>query len=517
MNQIPPDFLVYLFLAPALLLADAVVLALIFFRKPIPAAGKTLAFFLIVSAAYLFCNCLELISNTEKGTLFWARLMYLFFVFVPFLCLQFSLKLTHPGWKIPVYAYILVLIFPVVLLFIIFTGLGIQTVWTEIRFISRGPLLSLSVKHGPLFWAYTVYCYSIIIFSFILFLRNIILFRKVYKDHALWIFTGYLIPFVFSLMYVFKIIPGVVKDYTPAGYVISGVILFFGIYNKNLWKIMPIARNTIVEYMNEGTLVVNANQVIVDVNPAAMSILDIDETFVGQSLDKIPIIYELMGQSDERKNTSDIYLKKGDETRYYTLDFSLLYSFSTVIGTLIILKDVTETRHLMEKITRLAFTDELTGVSNRRQFMVSAEQLFSLSKRYKYKMALAIFDLDNFKAINDTYGHQAGDAVLQYLADIVMERIRSGDVFGRFGGDEFALVMPETSLEGALFLCESIRSISSTRPFYYSPEHVNLGVTFSIGIAELRENETALTQLFSRADKALYLAKQEGRNRIISG
>ena len=173
------------------------------------------------------------------------------------------------------------------------------------------------------------------------------------------------------------------------------------------------------------------------------------------------------------------------------------------------------TRELRQEIGRLqemATTDALTGVLNRRAYLDRFELEVQRATRFKHHLSVAMLDVDHFKAVNDTYGHSMGDRVLVKIAEVVRNRLRGIDVFGRLGGEEFSIIMAETNLRGARILSERIREdIESLR--LDDPEFATVKVTVSIGVAEWRVGlEPA--QCLDRADRVLYRAKQSGRNRV---
>lgn len=165
-----------------------------------------------------------------------------------------------------------------------------------------------------------------------------------------------------------------------------------------------------------------------------------------------------------------------------------------------------------EAVTRLATLDSLTETYNRRTFIELGERELRRCQRNGRGVALLIFDLDHFKKINDTHGHQAGDEVLCHVKRVVENCLRSGDLFARYGGEEFVVLMPETGTAGALKLAERLRAAIAEKP-------VNgLTVTASIGVASAAvvDEECTLYQLLADADKAMYAAKAAGRNRVLS-
>lgn len=165
-----------------------------------------------------------------------------------------------------------------------------------------------------------------------------------------------------------------------------------------------------------------------------------------------------------------------------------------------------------EAVTRLATLDPLTEAYNRRTFIELGERELRRCQRNGRSVALLSFDLDHFKRINDTHGHQAGDEVLCHVKRVVEECLRSGDLFARYGGEEFVVLMPETGTAGALKLAERLRMAIAEKT-------VNgLTVTASIGVASasIVDDECTLYRLLAEADQAMYAAKAAGRNRVLS-
>lgn len=178
--------------------------------------------------------------------------------------------------------------------------------------------------------------------------------------------------------------------------------------------------------------------------------------------------------------------------------------------------DVTELRDLRRELERLAFTDSLTGVASRRFFLLEAGQQVAQAIRYRRPLSLLILDLDNFKRINDTFGHAAGDRVLVAVAQACRSSVRDADVFGRLGGEEFAVLLPHTPIETAAILAE--RLVERVRGLVIDmPNGDTAQITTSIGVSSLPSDavpKDALNTLMTEADVALYRAKDEGRDRV---
>ena len=163
------------------------------------------------------------------------------------------------------------------------------------------------------------------------------------------------------------------------------------------------------------------------------------------------------------------------------------------------------------KVLQYATLDALTNLNNRRQFEVRLKQEIATTKRQKNPLCAMMIDIDFFKKVNDTYGHASGDAVLRTVASIIKEHLRESDIPSRYGGEEFAVLLPYTHIEEAKIVGERLRKAVEETPIPIDKKNIN--VTISMGLAEFNVKETG-EELFKRADSALYEAKEGGRNRV---
>ena len=175
-------------------------------------------------------------------------------------------------------------------------------------------------------------------------------------------------------------------------------------------------------------------------------------------------------------------------------------------------EDAERNRNAMEKHRYKALHDPLTELPNREAYNERVEAEWQRWQRYNHPLTLAVCDLDHFKKINDNFGHQAGDRVLKVISRSIAKRLREVDFFGRYGGEEFVVIMPETPLEKAVTVLEKIRAAIANTAFNYKEEP--LAITLSMGVTEFRPGDTT-DSVFARADRALYSAKAGGRNRCV--
>lgn len=192
-------------------------------------------------------------------------------------------------------------------------------------------------------------------------------------------------------------------------------------------------------------------------------------------------------------------------------------SFLTVMGVLTYLgrifnRFIEFTGNKADNLHSMATTDALTGLVNRREFNRRISEEFSRAKRHSFPLSVAFFDIDFFKKINDTYGHSAGDAILKELGNLISANTRSSDIACRYGGEEFVLILPETSQSKAYELLDRLRQMVEEEIFNKSLKPIK--ATISVGVAQLDLSDKAPLDLCERADQALYRAKESGRNRV---
>ena len=166
----------------------------------------------------------------------------------------------------------------------------------------------------------------------------------------------------------------------------------------------------------------------------------------------------------------------------------------------------------VNKLHQLSMIDALTNIYNRRYFFEISKELIALAAREQQTVSLLMIDIDYFKKINDTYGHQTGDFILRDLVKEIEKIMRESDVFARVGGEEFAILLNDTSLDEAKIIAEKVRKTIEDGSFTYNTTSVDL--TVSIGISELNIEKTTIEDIYKKSDEQLYIAKKNGRNRV---
>ena len=226
---------------------------------------------------------------------------------------------------------------------------------------------------------------------------------------------------------------------------------------------------------------------------------------------EIPIIF-VTGLAEETDETTGLEAGAID---YITKPFVPAIVRMRVRNHLALRRATTELKVLNAELLRLATTDALTGVSNRRHFFEQVEEEMQRMRRYRHRAALFMLDLDHFKRLNDTFGHDVGDRALVMAASTVRQTLRNHDLFGRIGGEEFAGFLPETGYDKAVMVCERLRELIGIIEVPTADGTARLSA--SIGVVAVDAEQESAEAALKRADQAMYIAKQGGRNKVVAG
>ncbi|MGM0645881.1 MAG: diguanylate cyclase [Thermodesulfobacteriota bacterium] len=391
-----------------------------------------------------------------------------------------------------------------------FHGLVWQEVWL------RGESAWAAYEMGPFMWVIGAYEYCLVVAGIFFLLQAQRLFPDFYRMHNAFILVGVLLPLAGNLIDLFGRTPMPGVQFTPMAFALSGVILALGILCFRVLDVVPIARKQVVEAMSEGIAVVDAVGRIVDVNPAACGICSapVGELIGRRAAEVFAPWYDQMLSQVAGQNGVEVQIfPDGGPSRWLEVQSSAIRDTRNRLwGRLLLLRDISARKIVEIRLTHMAATDELTGLYNRRRFFELARAEFSRAQRYGSPMTVFLLDIDHFKKVNDEYGHDAGDIALRAVAVCIANQLRSLDVLGRLGGEEFVVLLPETHQAEAEQIAERIRSVIEQTPIPLPKKHIF--TTVSIGVAEYTEDIQDIDTLISRADAAMYRAKRNGRNRV---
>jgi diguanylate cyclase (GGDEF)-like protein len=304
---------------------------------------------------------------------------------------------------------------------------------------------------------------------------------------------------------------GIGIDYTAIILPPCILIIHLALSYFNFLEIQLLARERVFEDSTSGLILMNRYDQVVDHNEKSLTIL----SNVRADL-KTETLKDLLADEQEflrivKKQEQTIWIIKKEEKEIY-LDTKIqkIQNKNETVGFLITLTDVTEFEILKQQLMEIASTDELSGLNNRRKFREMAKAACERAERYQEEASLLMLDIDFFKKVNDTYGHQTGDEVIREFSRLLTKVFRGTDLVGRMGGEEFAVFMLHTNREAAFEKAEIFRKLIETTSMCFGTE--SFYITVSIGIAEFSKKASTLDTLLNSADEALYQAKKNGRN-----
>lgn len=444
---------------------------------------------------------------------FWLDITLVGAFIVPTAFLIFSLEFSNlQQWlKRPV--LLALMIEPILVFTLLWTD-----PWHNLYFGGKRALNTVKLLDaGPVSWANIYYSYFLILLAVAVLVVTYFRSVGIYRKQIALVLAAVIVPWVVHIAFVIS--GGLLladADITPFIFTVTALIIAFALTRYHLMDILPIARSVLIENMQDCILVLDKQSRIVDVNPSVLDLLKVPaKDIVGQGAAKIfsawPDIVENF--SDLTQARSEV--KVGEN--HYDLRISpLLDSRNQFVGRLMVWRDVTDFKNTQAALEKLVGMDELTQIHNRRFVLGLAEAEIKRAARLKQPLALALIDIDHFKHINDTYGHPTGDRILVAFVNIFRENVREFDTFARFGGEEFALLMPGTDSDQAYQVCERLRLVLAQTAIALDTLETTLSVQVSLGIAEFAGEDDSLELLLHRADQALYIAKQAGRNRTVN-
>jgi diguanylate cyclase (GGDEF)-like protein len=505
--------LLSLYLILAVILAQF--FAAYFFSKGRTSYRKAFSAMVLCISVYLIGYLMIINNNNLQEMIFWNQIQYLGLPFISVLWLLVAFLYTETIYTLKVRMALLLFSVPVVTFFMRLTNSWHHLFYTKWELRQVFGYSSLYMERG--FWyyvniSYTILCLILtVIIYFIGYLKN----RVGYTKPHLFVFLfASLLPLISIVLLIIAFEEWSI-DYSALIMPVSLLIISYGILKYDFLEIRTLARETIFENNFAGMVVLGPGKRIIDYNKAAEKFFEainisLKNYPIEHVLNREPMLLEIF----ESEGSHDLSLVIDGEEHFFEIDAVPLGDPQN--GNTRILKsirDVTEERKIQEKLKFLATTDSLSGLYNRAEFMNLAHREFAWAKKNNEELSLLIMDLDNFKTINDTFGHAAGDEMIREMGSIIKTSFRKTDIAGRIGGEEFAVVLKNASLNEAKMKAEQLRETVAKRKVIYGKHEVS--ITVSIGVAAIHGNNNGINDIedaLKMADDALYKAKSMGRN-----
>ena len=375
------------------------------FRKAVEVRFLILLEFFV--AIWSFSYALEFGTLLLEEKLFYSQLSYLGIAFIPVSYLFFTIAFSQKFHLINKHTILLTLIIPVITLLLVFTNDKHGLIWQKYALNSSTNMVYY--KHGIWFWLFDIYAFTLICWGISNLISSISTFTAFYKKQIRILIIGSLVPVIANLMYIFNINPIPGFDWTTVSFVLTGLIIAFGIFRYKIFELIPLAREKLLDTMNEGVLVINTKGIIEEANPALIKIFRLNEKTIIHSnfvntFERFPNIIELIQSGND--NFIDFELQNNNQTYYYQIRVSTLYDkLGKLNGKLMVVSDVSSIRLAKIQLTK------------------SNEQLKEQNKRNE-KL------IDDLDAYAHTLAHDLKNslAVIYSSSDIILEAIEEGDM-----------------------------------------------------------------------------------------
>ena len=516
------DEMIPTFLASTIILltgaAMSLILAVRVWRLRRTKLGSALLGLMICSFFYSLGYAFELTSGTLASILIWNKVQYLGVSFIPAFWILLTARYSgKDGWlKPPILAILFAVSYVTVLLDLSSPGHPLYYRSLSLEATAGHPVLH--VVPGPWYWVHIGYSTAAFLLGTILLVG---MFRhrwRSYRRQAGVMLVGSAFPWIGMLIYLAGWSPYGL-DTSPLALAMAIPLLAWAVFRYKVFDLAPVAKDKVFAGMRDGTIVLDALDRIVDFNPAALVLPGLSSEALGRTLkDSIPRHPELQGLvKSEQPKEIDVKIDGPSGPRSFRAHAVLIRDRrSTPLFRILSFHEITEQVRLMENLREMAIRDDLTGSYNRTYFRDISRTELARAKRYGRAISVLILDLDEFKSVNDTWGHEAGDTVLKAVAGILRAGLRTSDVLCRHGGEEFAILLPETPPSRSIGVAERLRAqlAESSIPIR---EGGDVRITASFGIAGAdRVGDDTIDDLLRSADQAMYRAKAAGRNCIFT-
>jgi two-component system, NtrC family, sensor kinase len=348
------------------------------------AAGRSLLYYLVLITCLLGGNIAELLAQTPSGTLFWAKIDHIYFSLIPVAWISFAFQYAglsqHVGYRRIRFAFII----PVVTNILVQTNHLHGLFWRRLDLLNVRGFLTMKGSYGPWFWVNGAYIYALLILGAIVIIRSYVNSRRLYSKQSIWVASGALIPIIFNAIYVFRLFPFLRMDFSSLVFALSGFAFFIGIHRFRLLRVVPIARNTIIDDLESAVVVLDASGNILDFNHAAESLATIDDAAIGTPISHIPELNVLIDDIalDE---PAKYRTKLTGETPVRHVEIQIRPvgpERANAIGTILTISDVSDWVRLIDekKITLERLEEKTHTLQEMQDQLIQREKLAAIGK-----------------------------------------------------------------------------------------------------------------------------------------
>ncbi|MFB5662433.1 diguanylate cyclase [Alteribacillus sp. HJP-4] len=470
-------------------------------------------FFIIIM---IFCSLMsiatisEIITTALETKIWWRNIQQLSLFMFPIFIYGFVMDYLELEEMINGKKLGLISMPSIIYLLLIWTDSAHHLMRSSVEIVMIGSHEKTVVDPTTLSYLFILYGAGLTLYSFFVFLLHYENTSSFNKRKYLLLLIGMAVPVFYSVLRPF--LPIGLFHSTAISFIPSSVIFYYALVKHQLFSTWPLARDKILEHIKDGIILIDDNKTIIELNSTAVRIFGHSTVKEGVPVSTLYPFFPDLNVFDHIKKETTI--QSNWERKYFSILVMTLkqHKKNTTIGYLIIISDITSQKEIEHRLWVRANTDGLTGLANRQFLIEMASEKTQLS-RSGSGLSFILLDIDNFKRINDTYGHQTGDEVLVEFSRIISNYLTEKSVAARFGGEEFAILQwdldKEKCIKNAELICEHIQSTT----IFVEKKH-SIKITASFGVSYSDHPSVPFQELYKQADQRLYDSKRNGKNQV---
>jgi diguanylate cyclase (GGDEF)-like protein len=528
MHVVLPAFVTILFMSPIV----CIVLGYFVLRNGSGVESWAVFGLLMTLAVWTGSSALSAVSTTAVAANFWAtnvRFVGVSLSAIAYFCFVQGYGRQEHVRRIPLPV---LLIIPSVTIIIAFTNSWHGLFVRSIQYRSYGSFMFRETwSAGPWFVVHSVYSYCFLVYGGWRMLKIALTAAPPWQAQARLMLAATTVTIILNIVVLLHILPPPALDLTSIALLFTAVSFSIATFRYQMLRIVPLAGEQLISAISHAVFVVDMEERLLHMNDAARVLCGIPsaDPVAGKRVsDLLPDWLHGLDSDGPAVFDSVPEFRTEDDRSFRAAISPIIWPRSAQkIGRIIVLQEFTDLANALaekdrlvtmlsereQSLEELASTDPLTGLKNRRALFGAAAHEFATVKRYGGQLSVAIADLDHFKRINDRYGHSTGDEVLKAVATAMKNLTRKMDIVARIGGEEFCMLLPETSAAQALQFVERLRTTVAAIRIPWAGR--SIAVTVSIGVCEFSPDLATFDEFLSFADNALYQAKKEGRARVV--
>ncbi len=463
-------------------------------------------------AIYIFAYAMELLSADLAQIKYYMTLQYYGFSFLPLLWLVFAYKFYFKK-ELSLRVGLPLAIIPFLTMFFVSTNDYHSLYYKSISAMTVDGIVLVTVSKGIWHMLFSIYSYLLMLAGSYIFFVAWKGAKFQFKTQNFWMFLGSVFPLIASALYLFMSSSSVI-DLIPVSFLLLALTYFVVLFKYDFLELKEIVRGYAFGQINEGIFFIDEQSRVIDFNHAGELTFDwLRADNIGKSLSAFEDGRKILNSTG---SFFEVEIEKNGELKSYEFRVTMLRERGAVVGKIFLFQDITEQKLAIERLNYIATHDMLSDIYNRARVMEEVEALMSAIRRSGGKISVLMLDIDHFKNINDRYGHMVGDLVIKNVAQQCKSLIRKGDSVGRYGGEEFIVVLYDTDKKNAIKIAEKIRKHIAALPLELEGHSISITVSIGVATVSARDRSISAQDIVNNADMALYIAKNSGRNAVKS-